>query len=167
MQTNCENCGGVLTLSHFQDQVSCSYCETVHVPSLCEDSQIEKLSGVFSEWRCPLCTKSLSHARIGSCIFQYCNGCRGLLLEGDDLLELIRYSRSNSRKTDRRPDPIKPEDLARRIECPSCKDVMSAHPYYGPGDFVIDACPGCKRVWLDGGELARSSTVVWGGSIWN
>ena len=33
---------------------------------------------------------------------------------------------------------------------------METHPYYGPGNVVIDSCCGCGcgYVWLDHGELA-------------
>ena len=32
---------------------------------------------------------------------------------------------------------------------------MSTHPYYGPGNIVIDSCEGCDAVWLDFGELTQ------------
>ena len=32
---------------------------------------------------------------------------------------------------------------------------MSTHPYYGPGNIVIDTCAGCGVIWLDFGELNR------------
>jgi Zn-finger nucleic acid-binding protein len=30
---------------------------------------------------------------------------------------------------------------------------MTTHPYYGPGNVVIDNCPACAVIWLDHGEL--------------
>ena len=39
-----------------------------------------------------------------------------------------------------------PADLARRLPCPGCDDPMHVHPYYGPGDFVIDSCTACRYV---------------------
>ena len=32
---------------------------------------------------------------------------------------------------------------------------METHPYYGPGNVIIDSCTGCDLVWLDFGELAQ------------
>jgi Zn-finger nucleic acid-binding protein len=32
---------------------------------------------------------------------------------------------------------------------------MATHPYYGPGNVVIDTCTACDLVWLDFGELAQ------------
>jgi Zn-finger nucleic acid-binding protein len=30
---------------------------------------------------------------------------------------------------------------------------MDVHPYYGPGNAVIDTCGRCALIWLDHGEL--------------
>jgi len=51
------------------------------------------------------------------------------------------------------PTPIDPRDLLRHITCPSCRGAMDVHPYYGPGNVVIDTCGQCYLVWLDHGEL--------------
>ena len=32
---------------------------------------------------------------------------------------------------------------------------MDTHPYYGPGNVVIDSCDRCELVWLDFGELKQ------------
>lgn len=32
---------------------------------------------------------------------------------------------------------------------------MESHPYYGPGNIVIDTCTPCGYLWLDHGELTR------------
>ena len=32
---------------------------------------------------------------------------------------------------------------------------METHPYYGPGNIVIDACIQCHLLWLDPGELKQ------------
>jgi hypothetical protein len=32
---------------------------------------------------------------------------------------------------------------------------MSTHPYFGPGNVVIDNCEACELAWLDFGELAQ------------
>jgi Zn-finger nucleic acid-binding protein len=36
-----------------------------------------------------------------------------------------------------------------------CAADMSTHPYYGPGNVVIDTCDACHVVWLDFGELRQ------------
>jgi Zn-finger nucleic acid-binding protein len=32
---------------------------------------------------------------------------------------------------------------------------MDVHPYYGPGNVIIDSCTTCDLVWLDIGELKQ------------
>jgi Zn-finger nucleic acid-binding protein len=32
---------------------------------------------------------------------------------------------------------------------------MDVHPYYGPGNVVIDTCIDCRVLWLDHGELRK------------
>lgn len=166
MQTNCSNCGAGLVVDKYQDQVSCQYCRTVHVPSLREAGEIEKLEGVASGLHCPCCAGSLGHARLATWQFQFCAKCHGLLLDGADLLQIIEYLRRDLAEPLRAPRPIDPAELERRIACPACASVMAVHPYYGPGDFVIDRCASCQRVWLDAGELGSSTDVRWGGTLW-
>ena len=33
---------------------------------------------------------------------------------------------------------------------------MLTHPYYGPGNIVLDTCSQCDLVWLDAGEFGRA-----------
>jgi Zn-finger nucleic acid-binding protein len=49
---------------------------------------------------------------------------------------------------------VNEEELERETACPRCERMMETHPYYGPGNVVIDNCPRCSLVWLDYGELA-------------
>ena len=32
---------------------------------------------------------------------------------------------------------------------------METHPYYGPGNIVVDTCSECGYLWLDHGEMTR------------
>ena len=34
---------------------------------------------------------------------------------------------------------------------------MEVHPYYGPGNVIIDSCTTCDFLWLDAGELRQIS----------
>jgi hypothetical protein len=33
--------------------------------------------------------------------------------------------------------------------------MMDVHPYFGPGNVIIDTCGTCDLVWLDFGELKQ------------
>jgi Zn-finger nucleic acid-binding protein len=39
---------------------------------------------------------------------------------------------------------------------------MEVHPYYGPGNVVMDSCTTCDLVWLDVGELKQISEAPGG-----
>jgi Zn-finger nucleic acid-binding protein len=32
---------------------------------------------------------------------------------------------------------------------------METHPYYGPGNIVVDTCSECGYLWLDHGDISR------------
>ncbi|MFK8014789.1 MAG: zf-TFIIB domain-containing protein [Gammaproteobacteria bacterium] len=166
MDTNCKNCGATLSFEFLDNRLKCGYCDTIHVPCLREELGIDLASNVQSEDQCPLCSEPLSHGKINEWHLLVCSECRGLLVSRQDLLNIIVYSREQSVVTDRKPDAIDASALTRVLDCPSCETPMKAHPYFGPGDFVIDSCVSCDRIWLDGGELDRSSTIRWGGSAW-
>jgi len=166
METNCKNCGATLALEHFADRLACNYCGTLHMPSIREDADIRVVEGPPAAVACPVCQDPLANAAIGEWTFHFCSRCRGLLLFGEDLLNVIVYARRDSAEPFRDPEPIDPAELERSLKCPDCEAAMSAHAYYGPGDIVIDSCASCDRVWLDGGELGRTATVKWGGSLW-
>lgn len=34
---------------------------------------------------------------------------------------------------------------------------MNTHPYYGPGNVVIDTCSHCEVIWLDRAELGTTT----------
>jgi Zn-finger nucleic acid-binding protein len=36
---------------------------------------------------------------------------------------------------------------------------MEVHPYYGPGNVVVDSCCHCGLVWLDAGEISMIETA--------
>lgn len=63
------------------------------------------------------------------------------------------------------PKPIDMKQYERSLNCPSCHKRMEAHPYYGPGNVVIDSCERCSYVWLDHGELTRLEQASGGRAV--
>jgi Zn-finger nucleic acid-binding protein len=43
--------------------------------------------------------------------------------------------------------------LKRKLRCSHCGELMATHPYYGPGNIVVDTCFRCHVIWLDYGEM--------------
>ena len=87
--------------------------------------------------------------------FIYCKRCHGALIAMGTfmgLVEELRSRRETSAEGARQPDW---QDLNRKVRCPRCTRQMDTHPYYGPGNVIIDSCEECSVLWLDYGELAR------------
>lgn len=82
-----------------------------------------------------------------------CEDCRGVLIEGEAFALVVRERRADFRGTSK-PVPVDAEQLKVVVDCPSCQRAMEVHPYYGPGNVVIDSCSQCGLVWLDSGEIA-------------
>lgn len=156
MELNCANCGAPKQYAAYQDVFRCEHCGTLHVPVG------EQLDGVVmlnaaSTSKCPQGHGALRHARTDEWKLEKCPGCAGLFMSGRTFWELVQYRRLLQGEALRPPRPIPARDLERRITCPQCGYEMSAHPYYGPGGFVIDHCSECLHVWLDHGELEEAS----------
>jgi Zn-finger nucleic acid-binding protein len=85
---------------------------------------------------------------------QHCQACHGILLGNEPFRELLRRRRQRYDGPDDKPFPLNLKELERHTECPQCRGTMDVHPYYGPGNAVLDTCFGCRLIWLDRGELA-------------
>jgi Zn-finger nucleic acid-binding protein len=108
-----------------------------------------------SELECPVCRLPLVLAWIDETQVLHCTRCHGLLINQIAFLSAIRYLRARSRGPGVIPPQMNPRDLERRLYCPSCSQVMSTHPYGGPGNIVVDNCPRCLVIWLDREELSK------------
>ena len=148
----CDNCGAPMQMDSDRGCFVCPYCDSEYVPA----TNFEGVSVLGdSELNCPLCKTKLSQARLLDYGLFYCQTCKGMLVRMDDLVPLtsdLRVSRDAPPYTGRFPDE---HDLDRRIDCPECHQTMDTHPYYGPGNVIIDTCEPCSVHWLDKGELHR------------
>lgn len=49
-----------------------------------------------------------------------------------------------------------PVDCSASLECPQCDNMkMMQHSFHPKSSVMIDECPACAGVWLDGGELEK------------
>lgn len=106
--------------------------------------------------QCPRCSTALSTATIDDAYFtpievEQCDLCNGMWLSSDTLERvenvyepvLIEF----------RDIPSK-EDQYEEMQCPQCESVtMVKSVHERDKNVVIDSCPQCHGVWLDGGEL--------------
>ena len=148
---NCINCGGPLHLIPGKDYFRCPYCTTMHFPD--ENQDGVRALGVPSQVSCPACSTELISAAIDEIPILYCTKCRGILAEPPRFRRIVESRRVRSRKRATPPQPISRAEFARKLRCPECRRPMEVHPYYGPGNAVIDSCGFCALIWLDHGEL--------------
>ena len=153
---NCQNCLGPVNKIHNQDYHHCPACHSYQFPEPMESS-VDPIvpAGKSVEGDCPKCNTGLLlgliHGRWNVC---YCHICRGFLLESGALQVIAHFLRANYDGQDDAPVPIDPSELSCQRDCPACLARFDTHPYYGPGNVVIDSCHGCGLTWLDHGELA-------------
>ena len=149
---NCGNCGASMVLLEERDYFFCKYCGSFEFPEVSE-SGIRLLDEDPKGSKCPSCYSLLKRASIAKYRMLSCAKCRGLLMRRPVFGGLVLKLRAEATGPPVAPPPVKKQALLREVGCPSCGSTMLTHPYYGPGNIVIDTCDGCDLVWLDFGEL--------------
>lgn len=134
----------------------CRYCGSFHFPDTTAEDGIRIVAEPPEALACAVCSKPLSSAIIDEAHpIQYCRNCRGVLVARRGFAAVVQKRRSWATGTPAPPIPLNRQELDRKVRCPLCKGPMSTHPYFGPGNVVIDSCEPCELVWLDFGELAQ------------
>lgn len=133
----------------------CRYCGTFHFIDSAETDGVQVLdrSGVAP---CPVCTSPLAKALLDNVHpIQYCEQCRGVLVPRSVFVDVVSTRRAFAAGAPVMPSPLDDREMRRRVVCPQCRGPMDVHPYYGPGNIVIDTCSRCDVIWLDFGELKQ------------
>jgi Zn-finger nucleic acid-binding protein len=142
-----------MRLKHDAEYLVCDYCANIYFPEPNTDGV--RVLGETAAASCSICSVPLIHAAISGHRILYCGRCRGMLIEMDVFIAVIqdlRARRAGTSDAARQPDW---QDLNRRLKCPQCGQLMDTHPYYGPGNVIIDDCERCMVNWLDYSELER------------
>lgn len=152
----CPQCGGCARPVAGRDYLQCEYCRTLVFTSE-NPLAVDRITPLNAELdaACPVCETSLQQGQVDGRRVLYCGDCYGVLLRNELFGEVLRERRSR-RGTQgfEAARPINHDDYERRLDCPNCSNPMEAHPYYGPGNVVMDSCCRCHLVWLDHGELS-------------
>ena len=138
-----------------KDYFFCKYCGAFHFPTESPDG-VRVLEESPDNIQCPVCRTKLSLASIDKYPGLHCTNCMGVLTNQEVFLNIIKQLRAKASGPADVPEPLNKKDLERRIYCPYCDQKMNTHPYYGPGNFVIDTCLHCAVIWLDHGELSQA-----------
>ncbi len=154
---SCQKCGGVVQQVAGQQYLKCSYCESILVNGEAAVS-VDRITPLGSslESECPTCRSALQTGQMDGRPALYCSDCFGILLKHEDFGTIVRERRARRAGLEpAEPQPIDPAAYERQLRCPCCRNRLEAHPYYGPGNVVIDSCAECGLVWLDQGEMTR------------
>ena len=154
---SCQKCGGVAECVAGQQYLKCSFCNSLILNGEATVS-VDRITpmGSVLESQCPICHAALQAGQMDGRPALYCNSCFGILLKHEDFGAVVRERRARRPGLEpAEPRPIDPAACERQLHCPACQNRMEAHPYYGPGNVVIDSCAECGVVWLDRGEMSR------------
>ena len=136
----------------------CRYCGSFHFPETAADDGIRILGDAAKPLGCAVCAAA---AGVGDA---------GRVVPGSLLPELPRRpaaavefrdgraeaARLGHRATRRRSGSARSRPSStEKLTCPVCSTRMITHPYYGPGNVVLDNCASCDLIWLDFGELKQ------------
>ena len=102
---------------------------------------------------CPHCHQRLQVAMIDEFKVAGCEKCHGILLQTRNFADLVKSGRAEFQGVEGAAGELDQASLTYGRDCPACGSRMDTHPYYGPGNVVIDSCLECHLVWLDHSEL--------------
>jgi Zn-finger nucleic acid-binding protein len=153
---NCPNCGAAMELVESGRHLRCTHCGTLHFPEPADADGIQILGESVDAPSCPVCKARMGAALLDSVHpVHFCTTCRGLLLPRATFAGVVNKRRAWATGPPAEPVPLDPRLLERHLLCPRCNRPFETHPYFGPGNVVIDNCPPCDLVWLDFGEIRQ------------
>jgi Zn-finger nucleic acid-binding protein len=151
---NCANCGAPMELFDRRRYYFCRHCGTFHFIEAEAHDGVRVLERRDVARPCPLCETPLAHSQLDDMlIVEHCERCRGVLMARQTFGQAVTLRRARATGPGVPPLPLDQRELQRQLYCPSCRMRMDVHPYYGPGNIVIDSCTRCDLIWLDHGEL--------------
>jgi Zn-finger nucleic acid-binding protein len=164
---NCPQCGGIVGAVPGHEHLECRFCHSM-VFSSENPLSVDRIAPLGTELDspCPCCRKPLMTGKLDEFPALYCEGCYGVLLRNEHFGAALRQRRAKRASIEGEdPRPIDMKQYERRLNCPSCHGAMEVHPYYGPGNVVIDSCCRCGYLWLDHAELSRLERAAGGREI--
>lgn len=158
----CEHCGAQMVMLPNHGYLFCEYCGSFYFPKaalkkIAKGEDIDVVITKPGDLQCPACRHRLSEALIDDDYPTWrCKRCKGILTNQEVFWEIVKHRRGTFEGRPDRPQPLNRDELKRKIACPQCGKMMETHPYYGPGQFVIQTCRFCQVIWLDYGEFRKA-----------
>ena len=113
---------------------------------------------------CPRCETAMQHMTInergGKIEVDQCSTCNGIWFDKGELTELEKVVEPVFMEFRKIP---KEYDQLTGLWCPSCtpQQMMDKERHDRDEKVIIDKCPRCEGVWLDGGELEAIQKENW------
>jgi len=114
--------------------------------------------------KCPTDGAALRKVKYEFTSIWQCPDCLGTFLSDEHISKLIRKQETASERLSEVIAEKHRGDNVAVARCPACnyrmdkrsafKDTPKSRRGNVP-DFSVDVCPGCKSIWLDGGELEK------------
>jgi len=104
---------------------------------------------------CPKCQKTELRVVTESEVeLDFCKDCGGIWFDNGELQKVI------DNRIELTFDKIRSEETPMMMDyktamCPVCNEVLKKVPDKKVGGIMLDQCPTCKGIWLDGGEFKR------------
>jgi Zn-finger nucleic acid-binding protein len=153
---NCRNCGAPMEFFERRRYFFCTHCGTFHFIDSPAVDGVQVLVRHSDGRSCPRCTAALAKSLLDEQYpVEHCERCKGLLIERGSFADALTRRRTRAGGPGTQPAPLDRRELERHVACPACGKSMDVHPYYGPGNVVIDSCTNCSLLWLDYGELQQ------------
>ena len=84
-----------------------------------------------------------------------CPECQGTFLDSMELARILGLSR------DLAVERLVLDDIP-PMRCPGCQARMHSQWFSQERKVMLDACPACRGIWLDGGELKALLSEIYG-----
>lgn len=111
---------------------------------------------------CPACGNALRRYSISHMEFEGCPKCKGVWLVKDELRKLKNTVEDGSLHwlNDEIDNIEKTSVVTTNRSCIKCKTTKMVSVIFGHSSVVIDFCPQCHGMWLDGGEFVTISDYL-------
>lgn len=103
---------------------------------------------------CPKCpTRTLTASTVGPLQVDLCPGCGGVWCDAAELAQLLALDQAEAAAV--RAGKLNPAANAQAGACPRDGNRMLRVTSARQRQVIIESCPHCHGIWLDGGELAQ------------
>jgi len=105
---------------------------------------------------CPKCAERLEARAFGMVTVDGCAGCGGLWFDHQELNSLARDPSVGLMEVERAfQQPLAAVPAGGSMRCPRCRVELYEFTFPHTPEVRLDACPACKGIWLDDGELQQ------------